>query len=132
MKNIIVIVIIVFLFGCVGAPVKITDEQVTRINDIGAVTLLSKNPKIHYVGFTMFNNNYTTAVLDGWDPNSMIDEYLSNKLQANGYMVHKISQYTDLMKVYENDWGKPNKERIEDDLYNIGKNNKVDTLIVII
>ena len=131
MNKLLVIPALLFLCSCIGAPVKVPEEHLGKIRNIGIISLVSENPKIEYVGFTIFNNNYTTALLEDWDGNSVVEDAVSNLLSNHGYSLSILNERASLGRVYKDEWRGPDKDLIQADLVRIGKQNSLDTLLIV-
>ena len=83
LKKITVLLMVIYLTGCTTLSNSIKQEDLSRIDKIGIVSLVDDKIAYNYVGITIFNNENNLYPIDNWQLDQAIAETIEKTINES-------------------------------------------------
>ena len=120
--------------GCVltnNSRQPVSQDYIAQIHTVGLISLLPRQPNISYLESSAIESHFSSAVVEDWDPETLVLENLVSRLKRKNIVAKKLEIPTGLETLKNSNWNKPTTEDIAEQIYMLGEHSAVDMILVL-
>ena len=109
----------------------VSQDYIAQIQTVGLISLLPQQANISYLESSAMESHFSNAVIDGWDPETIVIENFISRLKRKNLNTKTLDVASGLEALKNSDWNKPTTDSIAERIYALGDKEAVDMILVI-
>ena len=109
----------------------VSQDYIAQIQTVGLISLLPQRANISYLENSAMESHFSNAVIDGWDPETIVIENFISRLKRKNLNTKTLDVASGLEALKNSDWNKPTTDSIAERIYALGDKEAVDMILVI-